>query len=223
MKPAILYSFRRCPYAIRARMALNYSETVVELREVVLKDKPKALIELSPKATVPVLELVNGEIIDESLDIMYWAFNNKNPKKIKLAENKDNYQHELILENDCEFKLYLDKYKYDDRFPEFPERIYREQGELFLKKLENLLSNHKYLLGKELSIIDLAIFPFIRQFAFVNPQWFEESSYLNVRKWLNEFLASDYFLTVMHKYSKWQLGNEVTYFPNTLSQEKDSL
>ena len=210
----ILYSFRRCPYAIRARMIIAYSHIKVEIREVVLKDKPRQMLAVSPKGTVPVL--LNGEqVLEESLDIMQWALDQHDPENIALTGT----QHELIDYNDSEFKLHLDHYKYADRFPEHDEIYYRRQGEVFLARLNQLLSEHDYLTGSRLSVVDIAIFPFIRQFAFVNIKWFEQSEYEYVKKWLNHFLASSLFLSVMKKLPQWHDGDDIIWFPFSVNND----
>jgi glutathione S-transferase len=192
----ILYSFRRCPYAIRARLAIAYAGIPVEIREVQLKQKPEQMLAISPKGTVPVLQLPDGKVIDESLDIMHWALAQNDPENWL---DTDEDSERLIQWNDGDFKYYLDRYKYADRYPEFPESYYRNQGEKFLEELESKLSQTTYLSGSLFSIADAAIFPFIRQFAAVDNQWFISSNYQYLNKWLNNLLASDLFATVMVK------------------------
>lgn len=219
---AILYSFRRCPYAIRARYTLALLEQTVVLREVVLKNKPAALLSLGGRSTVP--QLIENDIrYEESKDIMFWAID----RAMQASENQSSIASQLwpnnlvlqerikawIEENDNEFKGWLDKYKYADRFTENPESFYREKGECFLLKLETQLRKTPFILGKKLTLVDIAIFPFIRQFAGVNPTWFEESDYPNLRKWLANFVESSLFLKVMKKYSPWVEGQEEVGFP----------
>ncbi|MEC9313982.1 MAG: glutathione S-transferase, partial [Pseudomonadota bacterium] len=167
---ATLYSFRRCPYAMRARLAIAQSGIQCELREVVLKDKPQQLIELSPKATVPVLLTADDKVIDESIDIAFWALAQHDPDN--WYQSLTSEQHEqmlaLIENNDGEFKYFLDRYKYADRYPEQDERFYREQGEKTLTRLEQLLTEHDCLLRDSWTLADIALLPFIRQFAFVD-------------------------------------------------------
>jgi len=215
MNLPILYSFRRCPYAMRARMAISYSQITVELREVILKDKPLQLLEISPKATVPVLQLSNGQVIEESLDIMYWALKINDPQTINLSDSEIFQQNELILDNDYKFKKYLDHYKYADRFPEHDQLFYRKKGEYFLEKLDDILKHQAFLMGKQLSVIDFSIFPFIRQFVHVDKAWFDQSEFNHLRKWLNYFLTSDIFNSVMHKFNQWNPNNEKLLFPIT--------
>lgn len=212
---ATLYSFRRCPYAMRARLAIAQSGIQCELREVVLKDKPQQLIELSPKATVPVLLTADDKVIDESIDIAFWALAQHDPDN--WYQSLSSEQHEqmlaLIENNDGEFKYFLDRYKYADRYPEQDERFYREQGEKTLTRLEQLLTEHDCLLRDSWTLADIALLPFIRQFAFVDKDWFDSSPYPRVRAWLEAFLESDLFRAVMKKYPQWQQGDEPVIFP----------
>jgi len=207
----ILYSFRRCPYAIRARMAIHYSQIQVELREVLLADKPKVMLDASAKGTVPVLVLPDGTVLDESLDIMFWSLNQNDPGGWLI--NKDEQMAVLLLEkNDGPFKQHLDHYKYADRFPEHSMQAYRERGEDFLIFLESQLDRHKYLLGDRLNYIDIAIFPFVRQFAFVDKDWFDQSPYQALQGWLAEMLRSNLFTSVMTKYPRWQANTQIQIF-----------
>lgn len=224
MKYPILYSFRRCPYAMRARLALAASGIKTKLREVVLKDKPEQLLAISPKATVPVLQTETGRVIDESIDIMRWALDKRDPLNWYQTLNRHQQIQcdELIANNDSEFKYYLDRYKYADRYPEYPEQYYREQGEKTLQKLESLLAENGCLLTNTWTLADIALLPFIRQFAFVDKDWFEQSPYPLVRDWLSEFLHSDLFASVMMKYEQWQEGQAMTLFPETDSGKSHS-
>jgi glutathione S-transferase len=199
----IFYSFRRCPYAIRARLAITYAGTPVEIREVHLKNKPEQMLAISPKGTVPVLQLPNGKVIDESLDIMYWALAQNDPERwLEAAEDSER----LIQWNDSEFKYYLDRYKYADRYPEYSESYYRSEGEKFLSELENKLGKTTYFSGSHFSITDAAIFPFIRQFAAVDNRWFDSSGYQHLYKWLRELVESDLFASIMAKNQLWKAG-----------------
>ena len=204
-----LYSFRRCPYAIRARMTLAYCEIRVEIREVKLSNKPQELLSLSPKATVPVLYLTDGTLYEESLDIMYWALSISDPLQwlTEDAESK-----ELIHQNDEEFKPLLDSYKYVDRFPQLSQLEHRRNAESFLRLLDARLTDHTYLMSERLTITDVAIMPFVRQFAGVEPQWFQQCEYSEVRRWLNQQIDSDLFKSAMRKYSFWQPGDKTVYF-----------
>jgi len=202
----ILYSFRRCPYAIRARLGLMVAQQQVVYREVLLRDKPAALRIASPKATVPVLVLSDGRVVDESLDILYWALQKNDPQQWLHSDTETTKQ--WIDENDTSFKGHLDRYKYADRFPEKTQTEYRQQGEVFLQKLEVQLAVHNFLLGDQMGLVDAAIFPFIRQFAFVDKAWFDQSPYPCLQRWLEGWLSSDMFLSVMKKRAFWQDGDE---------------
>ena len=213
LKLPILYSFRRCPYAIRARLAIKVSNVQVEIREVLLKDKPAEMLSISPKGTVPVLELVNGTIIDESRDIMTWALTQHDPENWLLTDNVKQEKVERLIDfNDNEFKQALDHYKYADRYPEHTMETYRQQGEVFLQQLEEKLSINDYLMGPDISQTDMAIFPFIRQFAYVDKDWFDQTSYTKLQKWLELLLNTKLFHHVMRKYPRWHNGDEPQIF-----------
>lgn len=211
----VLYSFRRCPYAIRARLAIHYSGFKVVLREVVLRHKPPSLLQCSPKGTVPVLILPNGQVIDESYDIMVFALQHHDPDQWleELHPIKRSETEALIAQNDGEFKFWLDRYKYSDRYPDYPVDYYRTQGALFLARLENKLVGSRYLLGDRVGLADMAIFPFIRQFAQVNRVWFDQSSYALVGAWLGRLLEAPFFSAVMTRYVPWDEGADEISFP----------
>jgi glutathione S-transferase len=181
-------------------MALRYSCVSVELREISLRNKPKHMLQISPKGTVPVLMLPNGSVIDESLDIMMWALAQADPSNW-LADSESSMQ--LIAENDGTFKTALDRYKYASRFPEKNPESLPNEGEIFLVKLEATLQFSPYLLASEVRLADIAIFPFIRQFAMVDEAWFSTAPYPAVRAWLAGLLASELFSSVMQKYPVW--------------------
>jgi glutathione S-transferase len=194
---ALLYSYRRCPYAMRARMALSYAGIAYQLHDISLKDKPAGLLAVSPKGTVPVLVLPDGRVLEQSLDIMHWALQQHDPSRW-LDIDRDNSQA-LISENDGAFKQALDKYKYASRFPEQSAASYRSQAEVFLCKLEQALQDRPFLSGAHLSLTDVAIFPFIRQFAAVDANWFAQATYPKLQAWLQARLESSLFLRVMSK------------------------
>lgn len=199
----IFYSFRRCPYAIRARLALAYAEQTLMLREILLRNKPQSMLTLSPKGTVPVLLLPDGQVIDESRDVMVWALEINDPDNL-LAACKNNKQIDaLIDQNDIEFKPWLDRYKYFDRHPENSKEFYRNKAAAFIKQLDTLLENNSNLFGEQMSLADMAIMPFVRQFAHVDKDWFVTSPYSNCQQWLEKWLHSDLFLSVMKKYPLW--------------------
>lgn len=208
----ILYSFRRCPYAMRARLAILLGKKVVQLREVVLQDKPEALTSISLKATVPVLQFSNGQIIEESLEIMMWALQEHSIWQALDTEQRK--QSLLLIEhNDISFKNALDRYKYADRYPQQSAAEYCAEGEIYLDILEQRLTQSEGLVANELTLADFAILPFVRQFAFVDMAWFESCPYPAVRNWLQAFLNSEVFLQIMHKYPQWQENDEIRLFP----------
>jgi len=195
-----LYSFRRCPYAMRARMALRYSGVAVDLIEVSLKAKPPEMLALSPKGTVPVLS-VDGQVIDESLAIMRWALAQNDPQDWLLKEDPAGQAltGALIEENDQAFKVHLNRYKYAERYPEQPMAVYRAEGEVFLRKLDELLDGRDYLLAGHPTLADVALMPFVRQFAHVDREWFAQTPYVRLQAWLQRFLESALFTGVMQK------------------------
>ena len=195
-----LYSFRRCPYAMRARMALRYSGVAVNIVEVSLKAKPAEMLALSSKGTVPVLD-AGDQVIDESLAIMHWALAQNDPQDWLLKDDLAGQTQiaDLIEGNDQVFKVHLNRYKYADRYPEQPMEVYRAEGELFLRKLDELLQGRDYLLAEHPSLADVALMPFVRQFAHVDREWFAQTPYARLQNWLQRFLESDLFTGVMQK------------------------
>lgn len=198
----ILYTFRRCPYAMRARLAIEISGVTVEYREILLRDKPQTMLEASPKGTVPVLVINNKVIIDESMNVMYWALQQSDPDNY-LDSNLRDEAKKLIELNDSEFKSKLDCYKYAVRFPGKSEVEYRDECLEHLHKLNNLLMKNEYLLGDKPTIADIAIFPFIRQFASVDRSWFDSIEYKYLQNWLNYHLESKLFKHIMIKREIW--------------------
>lgn len=210
----VFYSFRRCPYAMRSRLALKYSGVQVELREVDLKDIPAELRVLVPdNPTVPVLQLPDGRVIDESWDVLLWAVRENDPDGW-LGEEESNLApaEQWIEMNDFSFKTDLDHYKYHERYPEQTQVEYREEAEAFIQDLEVQLQETRFLLGDRLSIADIGVLPFIRQFAFVDKDWFDQAPYPKVQAWLAEFLESDLFNAVMEKYPVWTVSDEPVIF-----------
>ncbi len=196
---------------MRARLGLRYAGIRCELREVVLKDKPPEMVALSPKATVPVLHLPEGQVIDQSYDIIKWALGQNDPDGWQKFIDKADV---LVDENDGTFKTALDKYKYASRFPDSSAETYRDQGEIFLKKLDQMLKASPFLSGAQQTVSDIAVFPFIRQFAHVDKTWFFDTPYPHLHQWLNRLLDSEMFAAVMVKYPKWHGGDETQYFPS---------
>ena len=212
----VLYSFRRCPYAMRARLALWACNVRLELREVLLKNKPQNMLDISPKGTVPVLQLPDGEVIDESLDIMLWILRECDPDG--WLNGWDTEAEALVDKNDGSFKSALDRYKYADRHPQHSAEVYRAEGEEFLAELNHRIQLHSpglqqgsqrgYLMGADISLADMAIFPFVRQFAHVDKAWFDATEYSYLIAWLDEFLESNLFQSIMLKYQPWQVGDK---------------
>ncbi|MBL4869885.1 MAG: glutathione S-transferase [Robiginitomaculum sp.] len=203
----ILYSFRRCPYAMRARMALKIAKIEYEHREILLRDKPAEMLAASPKATVPVLVLSGDEVIDESFDIMLWALAQSDPQHW-LKPGLEN-MHPLIEMITGDFKHHLDHYKYASRYHADETRgsvdhDHRERACEVLKKLETTLSKQPFLMGTQPSLADYAIFPFIRQFSNVEREWWDTPQFPFIHKWLEHFLASDIFTGIMQKHPVWK-------------------
>lgn len=191
-------------------MAIAYAGINVGLREVVLKDKPPAMLEVSPKGTVPVVIDVDGRIIEESRDVMRWALDQNDPDAWLAGLGLDD---PLISACDDDFKHWLDRYKYAVRFPEQDEIWYRGQAEAFLATLELKLGDARFLNGSTLGVTDVAVFPFIRQFANVDMKWWESKPYPNVARWLAGLIASELFVAVMKKYPQWRDGDPEIPFP----------
>ncbi|MEN6668773.1 glutathione S-transferase [Psychrobacter sp. B38] len=213
-----LYSFRRCPYAMRARLGLLFAGVSVELREIVLKNKPTQMLAISPKGTVPVLQmpdgqLIDGTVIEESREIMEWALEQNDPQGLLNAQVLPE-AHALIAQNDDEFKHWLDRYKYADRHPEMTQTEYRQHGEVFLQVLENLLTENRYLLGDRVTIADIGIMPFVRQFAHVDRDVFYNLPYPKLQQWLKHWLDHPMFLQAMTKFQPWQEGDDMVIFPS---------
>ena len=200
MSGATLYSFRRCPYAMRARMALRYSGIALDIVEVSLKAKPAEMLALSSKGTVPVLQ-VDGRVIDESLEIMGWALAQHDPQDWRLRDDPEGQAltAALLEENDQVFKLHLNRYKYPERHPEYSKEHYRSEGERFLRRLEALLDTRPFLAAEHQSLADVAVLPFIRQFAHVDRDWFAQAPYHRLQTWLQGLLDSELFEAIMAK------------------------
>ncbi len=211
----VLYSFRRCPYAMRARLALYVTATQCELREVVLRDKPAHMLEISPKATVPVMQTTQGVVLEESLDIMLWALDRHDPLGwLDPEQGMRDDMLGLIAHNDFDFKPHLDRYKYGARHGEDIDPLFhRAEGEKFLADLDARLAGSPYLYGARPALADFAIAPFIRQFANTDRDWFAATPYTHLQRWLDDFLASTPFGAVMDKYAQWQPGDAVVFSP----------
>lgn len=207
----ILYSFRRCPYAMRARLALYVSGVSVELREITLRDKPSHLLEISPKGTIPVLLLPDGSVIDESLDIMHWALGRQDPDEW-LDEPHDGDHDNLIKRNDGPFKTALDRYKYPNRYPDEDCTGMFENAADILKDLNTRIKENGALTGKYSALADYAIFPFIRQFKNVDQDRFHTLNLKALDTWLERHLQSPLFNAIMEKYAPWQPNDAALYF-----------
>lgn len=210
----ILYSFRRCPYAMRARMALAVSQQICELREVVLARKPIELLQASPKGTVPVLLLDDGTLLEQSLDIMHWALQQHDPLDwLPHAEVDQALTREAIAHNDGTFKRQLDRYKYPARHGLESGTAERDAAAQWLASLDNDLRERPYLAGPHFGLLDAALAPFIRQFAHTDPSWFAAQPWPALQAWLSAFEESALFLACMDKHAPWVSGQSGVLFP----------
>ena len=210
----VLYSFRRCPYAMRARLALAASATPCELREVVLTHKPPALLQASPKGTVPVLVLADGVVLEQSLDIMLWALRRNDPQQwLPATEHELATALQLIAQCDGDFKAQLDRYKYPNRYALPDGLTHRALGAQFLQTLNTRLSTHRFLMGQHFGLADAAVAPFVRQFAHTDPAWFASQAWTALQQWLEAFEASGDYVRVMDKFAGWTEGQTVQLFP----------
>lgn len=208
-----LYSFRRCPYAMRARLALAAGRQHCEVREVVLRDKPPQLLQASPKGTVPVLVLTDGTVIDESLDIMLWALSRNDPLcwlEPQTATPAD--MMALIARCDSDFKASLDRYKYPQRYGNVDPLEHRARCAAWLAELEKRLAASGALCGNRASLADAAIMPFVRQYAQVDRSWFDRQPWPQLMRWLNDWTSGTLFQSVMDKYAPWD-GQKGILFP----------
>lgn len=215
----ILYSFRRCPYAMRARLAIQASGQLVELREIVLREKAPQMLNVSPKGTVPVLALQDGSVIEESIDIINWALSvNDGENWLNFSDDDLKKMSSLIEEADGPFKACLDRYKYENRFDDVVAKEQRDLATDFLFKLNLELEGQDFLFGNSFSKADGAILPFIRQYAHVDKEWFWQQEWPHLIKWLDAFLESNRFASIMDKYPKWEEGDEATYFGGQITE-----
>ncbi|MDN3696916.1 glutathione S-transferase [Vibrio cortegadensis] len=223
----ILYSLRRCPYAMRARMGLLLAEQSVLIRDIVTRNKPAELLKASPKGTVPVLVLNNGDIVDQSLDIMIWALTNNDPMNLlrrprreatqapeaclqkslsqSLYPSQDQSEEmmELVTYNDSIFIIQLEQYRASVRYHDSNQAQYRQPCLTFIDKLEQRLSSHQFLCGETSCLADYALFPFISQFSRADRKWFVEAGYLNIQRWLTNHYQSQLYTKTMVQYSQW--------------------
>ena len=207
----ILYSFRRCPYAMRARMAIHISDQRCEIREVLLRDKPPSMLQYSAKGTVPVLILQDGKVIDESIDVIDWALNLNDPDDWQRSKDKEKTK-ELIKINDGEFKYHLDRYKYSKRYENEDPEFHRKKCLKFIESINNELNNSKYIFDDNISYADIVLLPFIRQFRIADIEWFDSLPYDNLKKWLSSFLDSSLLNSIMKKYDLWKEGDKSIVF-----------
>ena len=214
MSLPILYSLRCCPYAMRARLAILLAKQSVLLRDIVMKNMPVEMLAASAKATVPLLILDDGSIIDESLQIMIWALNINDPNNLLCTEQENALTKMLtiISRNDNEFVYYLEKYKVTARHHDIAETFYRQQCELFIEQLEQTLSAHDYIMSNTPCLVDYAILPFVRQFSRVDRKWYLQAPYPHLRSWLERHFQNPLFSKTMKKYPKWLTGNAEMVF-----------
>lgn len=184
-------------------MALAYAGIAVEIREISLREKPASMLAISPKGTVPVL-YSDGLVLEQSYDIMKWALKQSDPAQWLYAET-ESVIDEWVEKNDGPFKKLLDQYKYPDRYPDISlEETLGQATISFLGPINEQLKKSAYLLGPKMSLADIAIFPFVRQFSMVNSAWIDQSGLNFLKQWLNEHIDSPLFLSVMQKYPTWQ-------------------
>lgn len=209
----ILYSFRRCPFAIRARLAIAASGQSVELREIVLRDKAPEFLQTSPSATVPCLK-TDAFVLDESLDIMLWALGIHDPESwLRPAEGDREQMLALITRCDGPFKIHLDRYKYHTRYEDAQREHERTAASEFLIELNERLANRAWLFGNSASLSDHAILPFVRQFANTDRAWFDGEEWLALKRWLEAFECSERFQSVMPKWQRWTADDRPIRFP----------
>ena len=220
MSLPVLYSLRNCPYAMRARLAIYRSKQPIELRDIVLKNKPPEMLVASPNGTVPTLVLASSKVIDESLEVMLWALNESDPDNLlrKSASPVPDTKQllpdmlQLINQFDVEFKTCLEQYKCAKRYHESNLNECRQACEVYIRNLEQRLTEHAFIMDEHESLADIALLPFIRQFARIERQWYLQSDYVHVKQWLNRYLQSPLFTKVMAKYPLWNENSEVVVF-----------
>lgn len=210
----VFWSFRRCPYAMRARLAVTIGKVAVELREILLRDKPADFIAASPKATVPVLQLPDGGVIDESFDVMMWALRQNDPDGWLACMDADPDKVDSFFEQlDGPFKHHLDRYKYASRYDKDTALIHRQEGAKTLAEYNAILARQTALSGNHLGLMDFGSLPFVRQFRIADPEWFDAQDWPYLHVWLTAFLDSSLFAAVMEKYAPWENGEKGVDFP----------
>ena len=213
MKTPILYSFKRCPYAMRARMAIKLANIRCEIREIKLNNKPGHMLEVSPKGTVPVLVLEN-RIIDESIEIIDWVLKNNQVFGRNLSDTNIQFTEETISIFDNQFKYHLDRYKYSTRYRNINVKDHQKQCMTILKSLDKKITNTRWFINDNLNKLDISILPFIRQFRIADSQWFDEQKEIkSVQRVLNNFLESELFKDVMFAYDEWRKDSKAVFFP----------
>ena len=196
---------------MRARMAIHISGQKCEIREVLLRNKPPSMLEYSPKGTVPVLVLQDGNVIDESLDVIDWALNLNDPDDWQRSKNTEKTK-ELIKINDGEFKYHLDRYKYSKRYDNEDPEFHKKKCLKFIESINNELNNSKYIFDDNISYADIVVLPFIRQFRIADMEWFDSLPYDNLKNWLSNFLDSSLLNSSMKKYDLWKEGDKSIVF-----------
>ena len=215
MKYPILYSFKRCPYAMRARMALQLAGIRCELREVRLNNKPDHMLEVSPKGTVPVL-ILEDKVIDESNDIINWVLDDHNIFDVNITVEQLNLTEDLIKLYDEKFKFHLDRYKYATRYENSDADLHRSKCLEMLVNLEKIVHDNNWIFGEDINKLDISILPFIRQFRIADPDWFDSQEGIRkLQNVLNNFLESELFKDTMHAYDVWKKDSEPVFFPIT--------
>ena len=213
IKYPILFSFRRCPYAMRARLAIKLCDLKCEIREISLKSKNELFLKLSPKGTVPVLVLQDDSIIEESLEIIEWAISKQDPLNL-MAKNQNIYKEDinLIKKIDNEFKFHLDRYKYSSRYKDASANEHKLKARDILVDLNSILGNKKWLRGDKPTLSDISILPFVRQYRIADIEWFDEKLDLpNIKNWVHNFINSSMFINIMTKNKIWETNDPITY------------
>ena len=213
----VFWSFRRCPYAMRARLAVSSAGIQVELREILLRDKPDAFLKASPKGTVPVVELADGTVIEESRDVMQWALAQNDPDEWLDVQHRDPEATTAFLDAlDGPFKTHLDRYKYASRFDPEAALEHREAGAAMLAEFDTRLASQPSLSGRKNGLLDFATLPFVRQFRIADPIWFDAQPWPHLHHWLQAFLEGRQFALIMKKYAAWQEGEDGVTFPEPI-------
>ena len=201
-----LYSFRRCPYAMRARLALRLCKIECIIREISLKAKNIEFLKVSPKGTVPVLVLPNGKVLEESLDIINWSLEQNDPNNLKVDDEvtkKINDKYIQLFDKD--FKFHLDRYKYSSRYNISNSEIHRNKARNILTEINSMLEGKDYIGGQCMSLLDISILPFVRQYRIADINWFDNHLGLrNINNWVNIFLNTEILASIMTKYKVWE-------------------